>query len=71
MALKAKTQIETDMEELHNQIENLTKSKESVSLDLITTNKTSAVISKNLIFSLEFNYSVGCNIFSEIVSFYA
>jgi len=45
MALKAKTQIETDMEELHNQIENLTKSKESVSLDLITTNKTSAVIS--------------------------
>ena len=42
MALKAKTQIENDMEELHNQIEAITRMKDTVSkkcvLDKINSN---------------------------------
>ena len=34
MALKAKTQIENDMEELHNQIEAITRMKDTVSVKL-------------------------------------
>ena len=36
MALKAKQQIENDMEELHNQIEAITRMKETVSLSVAT-----------------------------------